>query len=93
VLPRWSVPQPTFNAPIHSALFESGPTANGEDGMKLCWGLTMQIYYAPPFHPLPPHVVCPACGDRMRLLMIAPLNFERGADEMTFRCDECEIEC
>jgi hypothetical protein len=52
----------------------------------------MRIYYAPPFQALPLHVLCPTCGDRMRLTVIAPLTLEDDADEMTLRCDECEIE-
>jgi hypothetical protein len=52
----------------------------------------MRLAVREPFHPLPPDVLCPACGDRMRVTMIAPLTLERDADEMTFRCYECEIE-
>jgi hypothetical protein len=52
----------------------------------------MRIHYNPSIYSSPWRLLCPACGDRMRLLMIEPLASEHGADEMTFYCCECDIE-
>jgi hypothetical protein len=52
----------------------------------------MRIHYNPPICLSVLHVFCPTCGDRMRLVMIEPHSSERGAEEMTFHCHECEIE-
>jgi hypothetical protein len=52
----------------------------------------MQIYHNPSIRSSPLYLLCPVCGDRMKLVMIAPLTSDRGPDEITFRCEECDIE-
>jgi hypothetical protein len=55
-------------------------------------GRHMRIYHNPSIHSSPLYLLCPACGDRMRLVMIVPVTSERAPDEITFRCEECDIE-
>lgn len=55
-------------------------------------GVAMHIDYNHPINLSSLRLLCPACGDRMRLIMIAPFTSERGADETTFHCEECGIE-
>ena len=54
-------------------------------------GRAMRMYSAPTFF-APSHVVCPDCGEPMRLLNIVPVQTEDRTDEIRYRCDACNVE-
>ena len=37
----------------------------------------------------PSHLICPDCSQRMRLAAILPAATRYRADEITYRCDDC----
>jgi hypothetical protein len=51
----------------------------------------MRMYSAPTFF-APSHLICPDCGEQMRLLSIVPIQTEDRADEIRYRCDACNVD-
>ena len=51
----------------------------------------MRMYSAPTFF-APSHLICPDCGEQMRLLSIVPIQTEDRADEIRYRCGTCNVE-
>jgi hypothetical protein len=39
-----------------------------------------------------PHLICPNCGGPMKLTFIIPATATPTADEITYRCEGCQIE-